>query len=52
MSKCLVCFGDLSVGDYHLACSRRLFGKTTPLVVDLLPEALPQAALTRVRRPA
>jgi len=45
MSKCLVCFGDLSVGDYHPACSRRLFGKTTPLVVDLLPEALPQAAL-------
>lgn len=45
MSTCLSCFEPLDAGQYHSACSRKVFGTPLPPVCDLSLDSLPRWAL-------
>ena len=45
MSRCLVCFGELTAGDYHPRCSVALFGTKQPLLLTLGVADLPAEGL-------
>lgn len=46
MSRCLICYDELPEGvvSYHPACSRRLFGTTTPPTLDFDRGSISQLA--------
>lgn len=51
MSKCLVCYGDLSDGmvDYHPACAKKLFGTTIPPTIEFDRGSITELATEVIR---